>query len=101
MKNLKAYMGYSWDPGNGAVLIFAETAKRAKLIGYPIIRSWTDAEWIDMRANFLKDLPAHLKELNTGLEQVIENPPACSNCEMWGHHLCENGRCQGCESEDD
>ena len=45
---MKAYMSFCFDPLEGCMLIYAETARKAKLLGW----KWmpVDGEYIDMRA---------------------------------------------------
>ena len=95
---MKAYMGYD-RPGvsqEGACLIFAPNAKVARKMLCPILDGWFGTEWIDVVAKFIRDLPEHLRALDNGTEQIIEEPPSCSCCEMWGGHLQE-GMCSFCE----
>ena len=98
---MKAYMGYA-RPDNGqegACLIFAVNAKAARKLAWPVLDGWFEMEWIDVAAKLIRDLPEHLKALDTGKEQVIDNPPSCPNCEMWGGYLIE-GVCSFCAHDD-
>ncbi len=100
---MKAYMGYAHPDGGqeGACLIFAPDAKIARKLAWPILYGWFQMEWIDVRTKLMRDLPDHLKALDTGKEQVIDSPPSCPNCEAWGGHLVEQeGRCLFCEAEE-
>lgn len=96
---MRAYIGYDGPggTGEGAVLIFANTAKEARRLGFGEINGWFDTEWIDMRVNWLKNLPNHLKKLDTGDVRVIDSPPSCPNCMLWGYVLVQDGKyCEYC-----
>ena len=102
---MKAYMGYEKDASaEGAVLIFANTAKEAKFVGYPYINDFFETEWIDMRVNWLKDkdflfTQADAEKLKRNIAHVIDNPESCKGCMMWGYILNEDGYCPDCASE--
>jgi hypothetical protein len=100
---LKMYMGYDVTLGNreAACLIFAHDTKEAKKIGFAVVNSWFDTDWIDMRVKQLR-MEEHLyKEANpeklaAGIAHVIESPRICQKCEMWGEEINENGVCESC-----
>lgn len=100
---MKAYMGYSIEMGEseGACLIFDFNARQAKKLAYETIRMWwDDVEWIDIKAkllkgNFLMSL-ADQDNLFQGIPHVIESPPVCKQCELWGGVLSSDEICQDC-----
>lgn len=106
---LKAYVGYSHQGGaaEGAILIFAHNLKEAKRTGYPNLRGWGVDEYTDMRVEWLRDsqylfdqVPQWSKEKLTRDEaHVIETPPTCKSCHLWGYELDENGLCECCAEE--
>ena len=84
---LKPYMGFSRSLGapEGAVLIFARTAREAKRISWGrfFIPDICD-EYIDYGVRLIRN-GAHLMKLATSNQpHVIESPPTCPRCELWG-----------------
>jgi len=104
---LNAYMGYSRSAGarEGACLIFAHTGKEARKIGYPTIRDWFDAPWIDFAVKRLNapHLFFEADESKLAIEKphVVENPNVCPVCETWGGAPLTNGRagCDYCDGD--
>ena len=71
--------------GEYSMLVFAPTAQRARKISYGT--GWHapySGDWVRWQARRIKNLPLHLAALDTGKEQVIEDPPTCLGCGMWG-----------------
>jgi hypothetical protein len=108
LKMLHTYMGYSRNmgQGEGACLIFANTGKEAKKIGFPTIADWFGSEWIDMAVKRLNK-PHLLAEANAekfaaGKPHVVECPEVCPVCQQWGGELLTNWRrgCENCGGED-
>ena len=106
-KELKPYMGYSIGLGasEGAILIFAFTAKEAKKIGYRA--SILTDEYIDFAVRLMRNSPylfkdADQEKLKSGMPHVIDNPTSCRHCESWGSEIGDDGLCQDCrELHDD
>lgn len=98
---LKPYMGYCGAPEEGAVLIFAESAKQAKVIGFPDVQGWTQCEFTDMRVRLIKEHPDYLMTLRTkDTPHCIDNVPSCPRCEFWGAPLnADRSACAFCEDE--
>ena len=105
---LNMYIGYSRSVGQqeGACLIFANTGKEAKKIGFPTIADWFGSEWIDMAVNRLNAphlmTEADVEKLEAGKPHVIDCPTVCPVCEQWGGAPLTNGRngCENCGGED-
>ncbi len=97
---LRAYMVSGIDPSEGAALVFAYSAKQAKQLGDPVVSDW-GVSYIDLRVKWMKG--KEKKFLNqyatsTTEPHVIDNPPYCNNCELWGGTPLNNmGVCQECE----
>jgi len=101
---MKMYSGFSAFCGNeeGAVLIFANTAKEARKMAYPallglgIVEEWLDVavRWI-RNGDYLLDY-ADQEKLANKEPHVIEDPPVCKTCELWGGELFDNGTCSLC-----
>jgi len=111
---LKPYMGYSHAGGSeeGAVLIFAHDIKEAKCVGWPVLHGMFVDDFTDMAVRIIKDGDYLFKQmpkwsvvkLNADIAHVVDNPPVCNNCEMWGGgEFNEEGYCPDCaeEIEDD
>lgn len=107
-KPMKLYIVYDIPGGSpeGACLVIAYTAKKAKNIGYPIIRDWFDTEWVDMGVRLLKEHTDYLirAEVNEdlfkkGIPHVIDNPKCCPNCENWGGGEIIDGKCYYCRED--
>ena len=102
---MKAYMAYdnACGPEEGACLVFANDCREAKKISFPTLRCWFDTEFTDHRVKLLKE--PHLFELKKkDTPHVIETPPVCENCELWGgeFHVKDGDKfCDLCESDFD
>lgn len=94
---MNPYMAYNRiaGPGEGAMLVFAPTAQRARIMSYGV-GFGSNSDWIDWVATRIKDLPEHLKALHNGGLQVIECPPICKGCESWGGHPRGEDCCSFC-----
>lgn len=91
---MRAYMVSDSEPCEGAVLVFATTAREAKKVGFSAL-DWCD-EWVDVRVQWLKD-DGHLRHLWDGeTEHVVESPPTCQTCQLWGTSELIDGVCEGC-----
>lgn len=103
MKKLRAYMGYSnvSGPSEGAILIFAYTAKDAKKIGWnspTFIVDYCDNDYTDFRINWLKNEPWLFDQMKKNEPHVIECPRTCKSCGLWGYEM--NGDyCLDCYDE--
>lgn len=106
---LKPYMGYSRGGGSeeGAVLIFAHTAREAKKLAFEELKGWCDdQEWIDVAVKRLKGewlyAETDQEKLKNNIPHVIDSPTGCRRCELWGVKLNEKGICEDClELEED
>lgn len=94
---LSAYMGYDKIAGSeeGACLIFARSSREAKRIGYPIVCGWFGSDYIDFRVQRLKE-PYLFKLKERDGPHVIESPPICDHCELWGGEPIETDECNFC-----
>lgn len=111
MNVLKPYMGYSNMAGSaeGAILIFAHDIKEAKAIGWrgmpgDICDVFTDMriEWLGKDCEYLSNqVPQWSKDkLAKGEAHVLDDPPTCKKCNLWGYELNENGLCEQCEEDE-
>jgi len=97
-------MGYSRYCGSheGAVLIFAHTAKEAKSVAdAPLSCLGIAEDWIDIGIRWIRTSDylyeqADKDKLKAGVAHVIENPESCKGCEMWGGEFNDNGTCSIC-----
>ena len=81
---MKAYMGSGECPEEGAVLIFAPTAKMAKKELYKHKGEFFE-EWIEAKVRWLRNEPYLFKladpiKLQAGIVHSLE-PPVCDGCE--------------------
>ena len=109
MKNqLKPYMVYDRNvgPQEGAVLVFAKNSKEAKKLGYKAVDCFVICEFIDTGVRRIWDdldyfySIADKEKLEKGIPHVIDNPPCCKKCGMWGYPLSEDGICKFCLVDD-
>ena len=104
---MKAYMGYSRGGGaqEGAVLIFAHSAREAKKVAWGgILSDICDGEYTDAAVRLLKKEgfdEANQEKLSADIPHVIDNPRTCKGCEMWGVDIQENGYCIDCNAKDE
>uniref|UniRef100_A0A6M3KWT9 Uncharacterized protein n=2 Tax=viral metagenome TaxID=1070528 RepID=A0A6M3KWT9_9ZZZZ len=104
---MKPYMGYSREGGSieGAVLIFAHNIKEAKRIGFNVLSSWITDEYTDMAVRLIKNGDFLFEQVSDwskdklakGIPHVVDNPPSCKECGLWGSELNENGLCEDCQ----
>jgi len=97
---MRAYMVSGDEPCEGAVLVFAKTARRAKKIGFGFL-DWED-DWIHVKARWMKDCPKVLTAFDTDEEKCVDSPPSCDRCFLWGYEITK-GVCVNClelEEED-
>ena len=98
---LNIYMGYSRSAGKeeGAVLVFAHTAKEAKKLTFN--DGLVVDEWIDTAVKRLKNKPWLYNEtrqeiLGEDIPHVVESPTVCKICGQWGDEIQEDGSCSEC-----
>jgi len=100
---VRAYSVYDRHvgPREGACLVFANTAREAKKIGWRIISYWGADSFIDTGVSFLKDRTDFLQSLKEKeTPHAIESPPVCIRCETWGGVLKEGDICEDCRDEE-
>lgn len=98
------YMGYSAAMGSceGAILIFANSAKEAKKLFWKNSIMLDIDEYIDMKVILIKDKPFLEKEKKYDYPHIVEFPTTCWRCDMWGEEIGEDGLCDDCrELEED
>ena len=105
---MKTYMAYAGDaPEDGALLVFAHTAKEARQVSWVSVANLMGCDYIDVRVVWLKVNAPHLvaaansAKMVLGEAHVIEYPPSCSSCCLWGDDrpIEENGRCADCNED--
>lgn len=103
---LNAYMGYSRSAGSaeGACLIFAQTGKEAKKVGYPTMCDWFAMPWTDMAVKRLNKphlfAEADAAKLAANVPHAVEAPKTCPSCHMWGEEVGDDGQCGYCRESD-
>ena len=104
---MRMYMAYDVQGAeDGALLVFANTAREAKVTVYPEASCLLSVEYIDLRVHWLRDNSPHLlaaadqDKLAKGIPHVIDSPPSCELCCLWGdapeYVIEENGQCVAC-----
>lgn len=97
---LHPYVVFAGAPIDGAALVITTTTRRAKKLGFPLVRGWFDVPWTEIRGRRLREHEDYLLSLGDGKECVIEDPPTCGLCHTWGKPLVD-GRCEdGCDFVD-
>lgn len=84
------------EPGEGAALVFAETARAAKKAGWDGVDWLTREDYTEFHVQRCREHVDYLMGLYDGTNRVIDNPPTCEVCEKWGAPLRANG--DGCEN---
>ena len=103
---LNMYLVSDGTPEDGSVLVFDRTARHARLVGYPEIRSWCDdIEFTDIRAKRLRGVDflykdADQEKLKADISHCVDDPTSCKCCEMWGIPLNVKGCCEDCAGDD-
>src|SRR3990167_4082264 len=54
-KRLKIFIAYEDIPADGAILVFANSVKEGKRVAFPILQSWFNTEWINVKVRLLKN----------------------------------------------
>lgn len=100
---LKPYIVHVRDmPEEGAALVFAHSAREAKRMGFDTIAGWFTVSYIEIVAHRLRRHEAYLRTLATSAEpHVIESPPSCRRCELWGNPIDGEGICVICREAED
>lgn len=86
---MNAHIVHGGDPAPGAVLVFHQTAGKARALAWRAV-DWleeaADFQFINLRSSVTRE--PRLLALHTAKgPQVIECPPVCRNCEFWGAEL--------------
>lgn len=101
---LYPYMAHDGEPECYAILVFAPSAREAKRLAWPTIQGFScgEADYTQMRvlrmrqhADYLMTL-GNPKKINTGEPHIIDSPPVCPRCALWGHPSKGDG-CTYCE----
>ena len=107
MKPLNAYIGHAGEPQDGAVLVFARTARDAKPVAHDAIRGWFDCAYTDVRVRRLRDNVPYLVTLADPakfaayIAHSVDDVPVCHDCETWGSPLNDFDCCARCQAERD
>lgn len=99
---MRAYSFHAGEPADGAALVFAHNYREARNLVYPTVQSWTGCDFTDVSGfwirddTWLKENAANREKLEADEPHVVESPPACKHCELWGTALDDNGSCDYC-----
>ena len=107
---MKPYMAFSRCAGSeaGAFLVFACSIKKAKKTAWPEARGALIGydDYIDLAVTLIKQNIEYFRtladpeKLKQKIAHVIDNPPVCQRCEMWGQRLGPNQLCGNCQKEE-
>ncbi len=95
---MKIYMGFDGElgSGEGACLVFANNAKEAKKLAYPVVNSWFSNGYMATRVLRLRSLDYLFKLSRSAQPHVINFPGTCPVCESWGTGEIIDGSCRTC-----
>lgn len=96
-ERMRAYIVHDGDPGEGAVLVFAATARQARVMGFGVNDLGCES-FLDMRAEWLREGAEYHHKLDG--PHVVDCPKSCVDCDhWWASGLDETGRCETCAAE--
>ena len=79
---MRAYMVHGGEPEEGASLVFANSAREAKRMGYYALTGFGLVDWyIDVRVKWLREGAEIHREKDE--PHVIEAPASCWDCGLW------------------
>ena len=92
---LRAYSAFSSDAGarEGAVLVFASTAREARRMAWG--RCLNVDEWIDQAVRWIRGADIMLLAEEDG-KHVVEQPLCCESCGLWNAGLDDDDLCGEC-----
>lgn len=102
---LKPYIFYGGKPQDGAFLVFAHTAKEARIVGWECCGSLLVDRYIDCRASLMRNsdylfAEADQDKLIKDLPHVVLSPRCCDECHYWGKSaIGHDGLCEECREE--
>jgi hypothetical protein len=96
-KRMHPYMVWEGsEPGEGAALVFADTARAAKKAGWASVGWLMRDDYTEFHVLLCREHVDYLMGLHDGIHQVIDAPPTCQVCERWGAPMRPDG--DGCEN---
>lgn len=104
--SLNPYMAWCGEfPEEGAVLVFARTAREAKPLGFAELSGWcSDITWTDLRVRRLRKHRDYVMGLRDpqrlDTPHTIDDPPSCERCHCWGVPLDEADVCTTCREDE-
>lgn len=104
---MRAYSVHSraLGPKEGAMLVFAHTAREARTIGWRECCNTLTDDYLDFAASWLRDCDWLFKEadaekLAADTPHLVWNIRACRACEMWGDsEIGDDGLCDSCRND--
>ena len=97
---LHPYTVFSRSSGRseGAVLVLAPTAQRAKVLAWgSVVTEMTDGDYLDMAVRRMADdVMMFADGHDTTVECAIDDPPHCKSCLCWGVAIVDGRVCGGC-----
>ena len=100
---LRIYMVYSNISGrrDGAVLVFASSVREVKRDFFrPLVGVFWE-EYTEMEVRWMQNAEhlyafADQEMLEGDHPHMIDDPPYCHSCELWGNEVEADGLCVGC-----
>lgn len=98
---MKPYMVSGPESGEGAVLVFDETARKAKALAWAKSGVINDLgiDFIDVRVSKLPDTEWLRSLKRKDGPEVIDSVPICQCCEYWHSYLTPEGLCESCADD--
>ena len=95
---LNMYMAYDGKAGidEGACLVFAHTAREAKIIVAQVIKDW-GSEYVDIAVKRIRKATWLQEEQVSDSPHVVEDPLSCNGCGLWGQSMIVDGLCKDCK----
>ena len=81
MKKLRGYQAHSGDPQEWAILVFAFSAREARVLAWPTMEGFGVDLYTDVRVRWLRDCEP--PKWGVTEPTVLESPAACNACSYW------------------
>ena len=101
---MKAYMMHQGEPWEGAALVFARSHREARTLAFRHASVCDGCDYTDVRGrrlkngSWLREHAADQDKLAAGIPHVIDTPPSCERCQLWGDEIVD-GYCVSCAED--
>ena len=99
---MRTYMAFSATGGahEGAILVIAKTARKAKVLAWQSGELLNVSEWVDVAVRWLRDDSFMKLSRNYPFENLVPHvtaePQHCIACGLWGCGITAENRCCNC-----